>query len=69
MLVSLSISRNVLWIAFMWYLFLFRSINNYINEVLKRYQAIDNQKRKEKNITNNANHKIKITLYTSICMG
>lgn len=37
--------------------FLIRSINNYINEVLKRYQAIDNKKRKEKNIANNTSYK------------
>ena len=37
--------------------FLVRSINNYINEVQKRYQAIDNQRRKEKNIQNNTYNK------------
>lgn len=37
--------------------FLLRSINNYINEVQKRYQAIDNQRRKEKNIQNNTYNK------------
>lgn len=37
--------------------FLIRVINNYINAVQKKYQAKDNEKRKEKNIRNNTSYK------------
>lgn len=37
--------------------FLIRSINNYINSILKRYQSKDNERRKEINIKNNTSYK------------
>ena len=37
--------------------FLTRSINNYINKVLKKYQQIDNERRKERNYRTNSAYK------------